>query len=214
MKGNFKRHSFDKNVLNAFVYDLQAADLAVESIWKKNNKVLSVENEAVNRLDVQLKGKTIFRMIGNQGTYNDSVLSETENEMVLKLMVKYHFYTEPNWGLGIGLTALYVVFFCAYPFFASYAWASVLYPVCGLTVLGFLFLAYRNSVSEINKTAFSVVQIIGAIAYILTALASLLALPLYRAILYNNLYHRAEAYFEDGEATFKTSAKVKLSLDK
>lgn len=203
MKKNFKKDHFEKNLLNAFVYDIQAAGLAVEPIWKRNNKIVAVEDEKVNRLDLKLNGKLIFRMMRTQGTYNDKSLSQSEKELMLKLMVRYNFYTKAEWETGIVLAFLYGAIIFMYPFFIITGWLGTLYLICGLITLGFLFIAYRHSMAKIEKRWFTAIQIIGVITYILTALASLLTIPLYKTITYNNLYQQIQPYLlkENSENT-------------
>ena len=132
---------------------------------------------------LEIEGKWFFKQIGNKGLIRLKYLDDQQKKILLKVLGEYHFYSEPKWELGIAM----VIFYLVVEYYISAAqqmdWLMPFIMVCTLLVLLFLWVAYLRAQEKLSEKMYKLSMIFGLPAYALTAIGSLLALPLYNCIL-------------------------------
>lgn len=190
MYDQFKVYRFDGATLQVLTEDLRAEGWDITAVWKKGNRKQETYNEKVNSLQLEINGKWFFRQAGNKGFVRLNKLDEDQCTFFLGLLKKHGLYSEPQWGLGI---VLYVVYALLVFFIASSqdkAWLSMAFFICALFLTLFLGIAYLRSREEVSATVYKISLVFGIAGYVLTALSSLLCLPLMFNIFRNSLYQK------------------------
>ena len=183
MNGQFKTKGFDKEQLKDFSSDLKRQGLLFDIRWKKNHKIVKETSDKANVLLLEIEGKWFFKQIGNKGFIRLKYLDDQQKKILLKVLGEYHFYSEPKWELAIAM----VIFYLVVEYYISAAqqmdWLMPFIMVCTLLVLLFLWVAYLRAQEKLSEKMYKLSMIFGLPAYALTAIGSLLALPLYNCIL-------------------------------
>lgn len=187
MNGQFKTENFDKEYFKEFAAELEQAGIPITTTWKKGTKKVEETNEKVNMFSLEIEGKWFFRIIKNKGHVRFEKLNPEQEKMVLEILKKYHFYNDPNWGLGIGLAILYLIIEVLVGLTRSESFLGTIIFVCCALVILFLWIAYEYSRENVTKGVYKVSMVFGIIGYIFTAIGSLLAIPLLTAISQNHL---------------------------
>ena len=188
MNGQFKLKSFDKEALKTFAADLEQEGISLTETWKKGTKKVEGTNEKANFYGLETNGKWFFRQVKNNGHVRFKHLSPEEEKIILRTLKKHHFYTDPNWALGIGLTALYVI--VEFLFGMSLGDIGPILMICCAVVVLFLWLAYERSRENINEGIYKISMFLGGAAYFFTAIASMLAIPLFINLGRNHLRYK------------------------
>lgn len=183
MNGQFKTKKFDKEKLKDFSNNLKKQGLLFERRWKKHHKIVEETNDKANVLLLETEGKWFFKQAGNKGFIRLKHLDDQQKKILLKLLGEYQFYSEPEWQMGIGLVMLYVVLEYFISSAQQTAWLMPFIMICTLLVILFLWIAYLRAQEKLSEKVYKFSIIFGLPAYALTAIGSLLALPLYNSIL-------------------------------
>lgn len=179
MNGQFKTSNFNHINLRNFINELQEKDSSIIATWKKNTKKLTNETEAANTLILAVDGKWFFKQIKAKGFVRFSHLTTLQEELIIDLLKKYQFYTEPNWGLSIGLIAVYLVLEYYISSIQPISWfMPFIMSCCGFVIL-FLLISYLRANEKVPENIYKFSMVFGIPAYLLTAIGSLLALPMY-----------------------------------
>lgn len=189
MYDQFKVYRFDGATLQVLIEDLRSAGWDITTKWKKGNKKQEEYNEKVNFLQLEINGKWFFREVGNKGFVRLNKLDKDQEVLFLGLLKKHGLYSEPRWGLGI---ALYVVYALLIFYVSSQRgdWLGTAFFILALCLTSFLVIAYLRSKGKIPEGVYKVSMVFGGIGYVLTAISSLLCLPLTINIFRNALYHK------------------------
>ncbi|MGS2763271.1 hypothetical protein [Sinomicrobium sp. M5D2P9] len=190
MYDQFKADRFDGTTLQALANDLQSAGWEVRVVWKKGTKKKEEYGEGVNFLQLEKDGKWFFRQVRNKGLVRFGNMDKEEKILFLQLLKKYNLYSRPEWGLGIALSIIYalLVFFLASS--RDEEWMSIGLFIAALCLVSFLTIAYLRSKGEVPEGLYKVSLVFGIAGYVLTALSSLLCLPIMNNIFQNSLYHK------------------------
>ncbi len=190
MYDQFKADRFDGTTLQALANDLQTAGWEIRVAWKKGAKKRDEYGEGVNFLQLEKNGKWFFRQVRNKGFVRFGNMEKEEEILFLQLLKKYNLYSQPEWGLGIVLSAIYglLIFFLASS--RDEEWMSIGLFIAALCLVSFLTIAYLRSKGEVPEGLYRVSLIFGIAGYVLTALSSLLCLPVMNNIFQNSLYHK------------------------
>ena len=190
MYDQFKADRFDGTTLQALANDLQTAGWEIRVVWKKGAKKRDEYGEGVNFLQLEKNGKWFFRQVRNKGFVRFGNMEKEEEILFLQLLKKYNLYSQPEWGLGIVLSAIYglLIFFLASS--RDEEWMSIGLFIAALCLVSFLTIAYLRSKGEVPEGLYRVSLIFGIAGYVLTALSSLLCLPVMNNIFQNSLYHK------------------------
>lgn len=186
MNGSYKQLTFDKEKLNQFAQEVQDAGLPVEVRWKKGKKEVS-EEKAIT-FSLELNGVSIFSQTGKEGIVKLDKLSNQEKLPLLTVMKRYDFYTEPNFGLGIGLTVLFVLIemLIMYANADEMPWIVLFLSIASLLALQWLWTSWLYCMDRLEKRVYKISMVLGFIGYICTAIWSLLLMPMIKA--YNRYY--------------------------
>ncbi|KIO77809.1 hypothetical protein TH53_07805 [Pedobacter lusitanus] len=179
MNGQFKHDNFSSAQLQRFTDDLIQAGLPLNAEWKKGTKTLEESTADADTLTLEINGKWFFRQVKNKGYVRLKYLDEQEKNNLLNLIHQHGFYSEPDWALGIGLVILYVFIELAFALTHDQSWVKIILLPCCIFVILFLWIAYLHSVEKAGESLYKVSIVFGVIGYFFTAIASLLALPLF-----------------------------------
>ncbi|RNL78051.1 hypothetical protein ED312_19825 [Sinomicrobium pectinilyticum] len=190
MYDQFKADRFDGTTLQALANDLQTAGWEIRVVWKKGAKKRDEYGEGVNFLQLEKNGKWFFRQVRNKGFVRFGNMEKEEEILFLQLLKKYNLYSQPEWGLGIVLSVIYglLIFFLASS--RDEEWMGIGLSIAALCLVSFLTIAYLRSKGEVPEGLYRVSLIFGIAGYVLTALSSLLCLPVMNNIFQNSLYHK------------------------
>ncbi len=186
MNGSFKQPTFDKEKLKQFAEEVQNAGLPVQPHWKKGKKEVSEEKARTFSLD--LNGVSILIQTGREGVVKLDKLSEQEKLPLLEVMRKYNFYTEPNFGLGLGLAVLFVLIegLIMYGNADEMPWIVPFLSIASLLALQWLWTSWLYCTGKLEKRTYKVSMVLGLVGYFCTVVWSLLLLPMIKA--YNRYY--------------------------
>ncbi|MGS2738074.1 hypothetical protein [Sinomicrobium sp. M5D2P17] len=190
MYDQFKADRFDGTILQALANDLHTAGWGIQVVWKKGTKKKDEYGEGVNFLQLEKDGKWFFRQVRNKGLVRFGNMDKEEETLFLQLLKKYNLYSRPEWGLGIALGVIYalLIFFLASS--RDEEWMSIGLFIAALCLMSFLTIAYLRSKGEVPEGLYKVSLVFGIAGYVLTALSSLLCLPVMNNIFQNSLYHK------------------------
>lgn len=190
MNGQFKCENFDKDYFKEFSENLEKQGISHTITWKKNNKTVDESNPKTNAFLLEIEGKWFFKVMKNKGHVRFKNLSDDQERKVLGLLGEYQFYSEPKWGLGIGLIALYLILEFLISSAQDISWfLPAIMIMCGLVLL-FLWVAYKRAMEQVSEGVYKACMIFGIPAYLFTAIGSLLTLPLFIAISQHHLTYK------------------------
>ncbi len=180
MNGTFKTTAFEPDVLKSFAADLVREGIAVEETWKKGSKV--VENpEDANTFYLELQGQKIFQLMNKNGMVKPDHIPEEVKPKLYPLLKKYHFFSDPNWGLGIGLIVLFVIIELLIIWSKNTAWVTWVLGIGSILAIQWLIVSWYYCQQKISKEMYKFSMVIGMIGYLSTVAWSLLLLPMVKS---------------------------------
>ncbi|WP_268223272.1 hypothetical protein [Sinomicrobium oceani] len=193
MYDQYKTNSFDGITLQGIANDLSAAGWNVKTVWKKGNSKRETYGEGVNFFQLEKDGKWVLRQVKNKGFVRMGKMSAEEERLFLSLLKKNMLYSKPEWTLGLVLTIVYAILIFFIGSSRDMESVGIVLFVSALCLFGFLGLAYMRSEGKLSAGLYRVSLVFGIIGYALTALSSLLCLPVMNSIFRNALYTKVKA---------------------
>ncbi|MET4081728.1 hypothetical protein ABIB40_001677 [Pedobacter sp. UYP30] len=181
MRAQFRIGEFNQERLLEFKRDVEQPGITVGIFWQKGRK--AEENQSLaDGFGLSVNGTLVFNQLKKNGTMLLGFLPEHQETTFLHLLQKHRLYDDPNWALGILALVGYIIFELCVIASRDEKWLQITLFACFMMVVIFLIVAFFHAEGKVNNNVYKVLGVFGAIGYILTALASVLALPFFTCI--------------------------------
>ncbi|RQW62243.1 hypothetical protein [Vibrio viridaestus] len=188
----FKVDELDRLTIDHIKNQFLGMDLPFEAFYLKSGRQAEEWSDDVNGLRIKLNNKIIFQIHKTSAMLSVKHVPDSHKESIVKVVQRLNLAKQPDFTLGITLSALFLLLACAVialkalPMaenFAAVMVAALVASMIGLTILG-----TTQQKSTDNDASFVLGLILYALGVMAFAPSSLLTMPLVKALLYKRGY--------------------------